>query len=387
MSDQATSTGVDHSAHCENCAAALHGEFCHACGQSVHNPIRHFGHAIEEFFEAFWHLDGRVFRTLRDLWFPGRVAINYLAGHRARYIAPLRLFVILSVLTFFIGAVSVHVDDNPVTVTGIEEIRGAGTVEEVERIRDAMTAEIEAARVEAGNTPGIDPALVAAEVRIHGAAANRIVELTGEPAAGDTGESSAPGGKRPSSLQFNSFGHKGVWDAETNPLVVNWWPRFANDWLNRKVGNLDKNMQSFDGAAPDVWLQGIMSSAPSALFLLVPVFALLLKVAYLFTRRVYLEHLVVALYSHIFLLLMLTAAFLLAALDDWVGTRAAGVVSALAMFAILVWMPVYLLMMQKRVYAQSWWLTVPKYLVIGFIYFMMLTFATLLVFLGRLTAA
>ena len=108
--------------HCENCAAALHGEFCHACGQSIHNPIRHLGHAIEEFFEAFWHLDGRLFRTLRDLWTPGRVAINYLAGHRARYIAPLRLFVVTSVLTFFVGALVVHVDESSTDVSGVESI-------------------------------------------------------------------------------------------------------------------------------------------------------------------------------------------------------------------------------------------------------------------------
>src|SRR5690606_35965570 len=165
MSEQATSTGVDHApVHCENCATHQQGEFCHAFGQTVHAPFRHSGHAVQEFFEAFWHLDGRLFRTLRDLWFPGRVAINYLAGHRARYIAPLRLFVVLSVLTFFIGAVSVHVDEDPVTVTGIEEIGAAASVEEVERIRDTMVARIEAARAEAGNTPGVDPALVAAEV-------------------------------------------------------------------------------------------------------------------------------------------------------------------------------------------------------------------------------
>ncbi|GHD66051.1 hypothetical protein GCM10007164_04040 [Luteimonas padinae] len=42
----------------------------------MHNPIRPLGHAVEEFCEAFWHLDGRVFRTLRDLWSPGEVAIN-----------------------------------------------------------------------------------------------------------------------------------------------------------------------------------------------------------------------------------------------------------------------------------------------------------------------
>src|SRR5690606_1463719 len=280
-------------ARCENCAAVLHGEFCHACGQSVHNPIRHAAHAVEEFFEAFWHLDGRVFRTLRDLMSSGRVAINYLAGHRARYIAPLRLFVILSLLTFFIGAAAVHVEESPVSITGLSEIAAASTVAEVERIRDQAVADIEQARADAGNTPGVDPTLVAAEVRIRSAAANRVVELTGRPAAEGTGDAPPQAERR--RMQINLFGHKGEWDAETNPLVIGWWPQFANDWLNRKVGNLENNMQSFNGAAIDAWLQGAMAAAPSALFLLVPVFALLLKLAYLFTRRLYLEHLVVAL--------------------------------------------------------------------------------------------
>lgn len=89
--------------HCENCGAALQGPYCHACGQPVVSPVRHAAHAVEEVFESFWHLDGRVFRTLRDLMVPGRLALQYLAGHRVRYIAPLRLFVILSLLTFFVG--------------------------------------------------------------------------------------------------------------------------------------------------------------------------------------------------------------------------------------------------------------------------------------------
>src|SRR5690606_1987266 len=322
--------------------------------------------------------DGRVFRTLRDLMSPGRVAINYLAGHRARYIAPLRLFVILSLLTFFIGAAAVHVEESPVSITGLSEIAAASPVAEVGRIR-------EQARADAGNTPGVDPTLVAAEVRIRSAAANRVVELTGRPAAEGTGDAPPQAERR--RMQINLFGHKGEWDAETNPLVIGWWPQFANDWLNRKVGNLENNMQSFNGAAIDAWLQGAMAAAPSALFLLVPVFALLLKLAYLFTRRLYLEHLVVALYSHTFLLIMLTLAFLVSALDGLVTSRPLGILLDLAFAAVLLWMPVYLLLMQKRVYRQAWWLTVLKYLVIGNIYFVMLTFATVLVFLARLTSA
>nr|WP_313509427.1 DUF3667 domain-containing protein [Stenotrophomonas geniculata] len=88
------------SAHaaCENCDTALHGHYCHRCGQSAHNPLKHVGHAIEEVFESFWHLDGRIFRTLRDLWVPGRIALNYLKGRRVGYVQPLRLFVILTCL-------------------------------------------------------------------------------------------------------------------------------------------------------------------------------------------------------------------------------------------------------------------------------------------------
>lgn len=372
--------------HCENCATPLQGGFCHACGQSVHNPVRHMGHALEEFFEAFWHLDGRVFRTLRDLMFPGRVAVNYLAGHRARYIAPLRLFVVLSVLTFFIGAVAVHVDDRAgVTVTGLDAISAAATADEVERIRDEALAGLEQLRAEAGNAPGVDPALIAGEVRIRAAAADRLVELGAAPTGG---EAAAVARERASRrLQLNMLGHSGEWHPVDNPLVVAWLPGFANDWLNYKLGNFEENLRSVDRSSADEWVQGMMAAAPSALFLLVPLFALLLKIAYLFTGRLYLEHLVVALYSHAFLLIMLTLAFVLSAIGDWASPGVLGVVPSLCFAAVLLWMPVYLLLMQKRAYGQAWWLTVLKYVVVGIVYFVLLLAATLLVFLARLTAA
>ena len=378
--------------HCENCDAALQGEFCHQCGQSMHNPIRHAGHAIEEFFEAFWHLDGRVFRTLRDLMSPGRVANNYLAGHRQRYIAPLRLFVVLSLLTFFIGAATVHFDETSVVDVddSVGRFEQATTVAEVERMRDELTAELQKAHEASSNVPGVDAALIAAEVRIRSAAANRLVELgqsreeATRATADDAGSAPAPEDK---GLRIGLFGHTGDWDAETNPLVVGWLPGFANDWLNRRVGNIERNMESEDFASAEYWVQGMMAAAPTALFLLVPVFALLLKAVYLFSRRLYLEHLVVALYSHAFLLLALAAMFVLSMLGNWLASASVwvGIVIATATVALMCWMPVYLLLMQKRVYRQGWWLTSLKYLVVGNIYFMMLLVATILMFLARLS--
>ena len=365
---------------CENCAAPLQGPYCHDCGQSVHNPVRHLGHAVEELFEAFWHLDGRVFRTLRDLWAPGLVAINYLAGHRARYIAPLRLFVILSVLTFFIGTLAVHVEGDVVQVSGVEEIAAAGSVEEVEAIRDRMLGELAQARSGPDqDTPALDAVLATAEGRLREAAARRARELGASP----DGAEPAPTRSR---LRVDLFGHRGDWDAEANPMRIGWLPGFANDWLNRRIGNLQANMQSGEGFGADTWLRAIMSGAPTALFLLVPVLALMLKVAYLNTPRLYLEHLVVALYSHVFLLLMLLLAFLLLALGDWIAWPPLHVVLNLVLVAVFLWMPAYLLLMQKAVYGEGWGLTVPKYLVVGGIYLLMLIVATLLLFLGQLTS-
>ena len=71
---------------------------------------------------------------------------------------------------------------------------------------------------------------------------------------------------------------------------------------------------------PELFFTRLIGSVPSALFVLVPVFALLLKFAYIETRRVYLEHLVVALYSHVFLLIMLTLAFVLSAANSRVSS-------------------------------------------------------------------
>lgn len=184
-----------HPTHCENCGAALQGHYCHDCGQSVVNPIRHAAHAMEEVFEAFWHLDGRIFRTLRDLVSPGRVAINYLSGQRAKYVAPLRLFVVLSVLTFFVAQLVIHVESQDTTVELLDEGVGnpgrtqnvnrenkrfatATTIEQVERIRATQLAELAEGR-DAVSTmlPHVRKPFEVAMVDVNTAADKRIQQL------------------------------------------------------------------------------------------------------------------------------------------------------------------------------------------------------------------
>lgn len=367
-------TGHDMPAQCENCDAPLHGPYCYDCGQSVHNPVRHAGHALEEVFESFWHLDGRVFRTLRDLLVPGRTAAEYLAGHRQRYLPPLRLFVIMSLLAFFVGRLAIHIDDQPITPQiDVSAITGSQTVAEVERHRDRMLAGFEAGRKEAGDVvPGVNALLIASQVKIQGEAANRIAELTpGAPPASTTPPSASPVAAPavpPSKGELFSTENEN-WKADLKPVQITWLPDFVNSWLTRKTILARENIERMSDR-PDRWFQTLMASLPSALFVLVPVFALMLKLAYVFKRRLYLEHLAVALYSHVFLLMALTAIFALMAVSGWISAYAQwlALVFNAGIIALLVWMPLYLLLMQKRVYAQGWPMTLVKYAVIGMVY-------------------
>ncbi len=86
---------------CQNCGAMLSGPFCHACGQSGH-VHRTLGHVVEEFAHGVFHVESKGWRTLPMLVVnPGRLTREYIHGKRARYIAPLALFLFMVFLTFF----------------------------------------------------------------------------------------------------------------------------------------------------------------------------------------------------------------------------------------------------------------------------------------------
>jgi hypothetical protein len=160
--------------------------------------------------------------------------------------------------------------------------------------------------------------------------------------------------------------------------VIGWLPAMANaklnDWAGRAQANVRRLRKEQDG---NLLKDAFLSVVPQTLFVVLPLFALLLKVLYLFKRRLYMEHLVVALHSHAFLCLVLLLQSLLALLagvvsapDGWVD-GAFGWVEA----ALWIWAPVYLLLMQKRVYGQGWIMTGLKFGAIGIAYLFLLGFA------------
>jgi Protein of unknown function (DUF3667) len=79
-------------ATCLNCEAALHGEYCVACGQRALDLNAPTWDVVRDAVSDATDFDGRVLQTLRALFAPGKLTLEFLRGKRAPYVGPLKLF-------------------------------------------------------------------------------------------------------------------------------------------------------------------------------------------------------------------------------------------------------------------------------------------------------
>ncbi len=88
------------SALCRNCGAEVRACFCESCGQKVHEHHGSLWSLLTELLSEWFALDGRLLSSLRALLRPGSLTIAYLEGKRVAFLAPLRLYLLASVLLF-----------------------------------------------------------------------------------------------------------------------------------------------------------------------------------------------------------------------------------------------------------------------------------------------
>ena len=86
---------------CLNCGSRLSGPFCAQCGQKRPSTDLTFREFLQETTHELTHWDGKVPGTLKALFFrPGLLTVDFLAGRRARWLPPLRLYLICSIAFF-----------------------------------------------------------------------------------------------------------------------------------------------------------------------------------------------------------------------------------------------------------------------------------------------
>lgn len=87
--------------NCLNCSALLSGPYCSSCGQKKRALRIGFREFLHDLIHEFAHLDGKFARTMGLLLRkPGQPTIEFLAGRRASYVSPVRLYLIWSAVFF-----------------------------------------------------------------------------------------------------------------------------------------------------------------------------------------------------------------------------------------------------------------------------------------------
>lgn len=375
---------------CENCGTPLLGEHCYACGQPTKGLVRHFSSVAGDFMDTVFNVDSRVLRTIGPLLLrPGWLTLEYFAGRRVRYVTPARLFLFLSLLAFFAIHARIEVgDEGSVTVapqtSGISVRSGtldtARTVAEVEAARKDALAEIDKGIADLRDVPAGAAGVAAMQVaraRIVAAADARADWIRRSEAARARGQPAPPeptvDGARGGSINFPVNGKN--WDPVTNPVDIAWLPAAGNRLLNRRLAHAREALDRDGGERTLV--EALFNVLPQTLIVMMPLFALMLKLAYFFKRRLYMEHLIVALHSHAFIALALSLVMGFSWLQEVLGASS-GFMNNLFGWGIgltSAWIPVYLLLMQKRVYGQGWLMTLLKFGVLGFLYSILLGLA------------
>ena len=99
---------------CLNCGAALAGRFCAACGQKAQSLRTPIGAFLADSFTEFFGVDGRVWRTVRDLIaHPGKLTVDFVEGRRTAALRPFRVYLTATLLFFVTLGLASSGDDAP----------------------------------------------------------------------------------------------------------------------------------------------------------------------------------------------------------------------------------------------------------------------------------
>ncbi len=300
--------------HCENCGTALTGPYCAQCGQPAVDYHRSFGSLLADAADAFFNFDARFFQSFGLLLFkPWRLTNEFVEGKRARHVHPLRVYLIASVL-FFLVINFLARDNHFQTQTKFDED--------------------EVATPAASAAPGAQPT-----------------------ASVSSGISPRPASSSPAAPS------KGFQMKVSDEPGKSGFGRWVQARVKDKIGPT--------GNRGDLFLRTLIQNLAPMVLCCIPLFALVLKILYIFKRRFYIEHLIFALHTHAFVFLstviIIGIGFLLALKSPVLTAIACPILGT----AVLV----QLLVAIRRVYRQNWFATVFKFALGSLIYVVLLSVA------------
>lgn len=390
---------------CSNCQEIITGLYCSHCGQCSESNIKYFWTVILHILDDIFSFDSRASRTLWPLLTrPGFLTNEYIQGRRVLYVPPLRLYLFISIIFFislkFFAAsennnISKLESDNELlsqVTNHISELELKYQVlvnnQNSENQQHHLQA-VQLAKQKLDAFKSYQSDLSNPDNKLLKAIASGLVSLEFKKLKSDKPLSDKQQEQYASLTSKLVKARKGenlkllnIGNNSDGTLSFDFLSAEKNLMLNNFAVQLEEKTSSSlkDGTGP--LLQQTISKLPQLMFVLLPLFAALLKIMYLFSNRFYMEHLTVALHSHSFVFISILLIEIIDYLQDTFLKASSWLDSTLHIISIilLAWVPIYLFVMQKRIYKQGYAITFIKYSIVGVAYSALITMTAIVAF-------
>lgn len=318
--------------NCLNCGTDVVGKYCHICGQENIEPKETIWHLLVHLFEDLTHFDGKFFTSMRDLILkPGFLSLEYMKGRRVRYLNPIRMYLFTSFIFFLIFFSLYKIDGNNLNV-GIN----GNNIDNMDSVQLKQFS-----KKYNNETP-----LTKKEIK------ERILDTA--------------------SIQLLSREYRSMVEYDSSVKAgkkYNWFEKqlvYKNIELNKKYKNNPRSLISN-------LFSKLQHLIPQMLFVLLPMFALFLKLLYIRRKSFYYtDHAIFTIHFYIFVFIDMLLIFGISKLEVITGFKWLQYLN-ISLILILFF---YLYKAMRNFYEQSRLKIILKYLLLLFSFF----FAVLLLF-------
>src|SRR5204862_910295 len=265
--------------HCENCGAELQGHWCAKCGQPAIEYRRSFRHVVADLLNEFLNWDSKFFTTIALLILkPWRLTNEFLAGKRVRYVNPLRLYLLASILFFFAvnyGAKGIRIDP-----TKFPEEKRAEVAAAIADKRGEIEAELRKDNLTPEQRQKVQKAL----------------DYLTKPSATTTPPPEETASPTPaSSASPTAESHQQTYGPVADRPFVVFDNAKSTTPFERWIEGRAKEKMGEHGTKMGLFISTLFSNLPYMMLCCIPLFALVLKLLYIRGRIFYIDHLIYAL--------------------------------------------------------------------------------------------
>ena len=351
--------------HCENCGAELQGHWCAKCGQPAIEYRRSFRHVVADLLNEFLNWDSKFFTTIALLILkPWRLTNEFLAGKRVRYVNPLRLYLLASILFFFAvnyGAKGIRIDP-----TKFPEEKRAEVAAAIADKRGEIEAELRKDNLTPEQRQKVQKAL----------------DYLTKPSATTTPTPEETASPTPaSSASPTAESHQQTYGPVADRPFVVFDNAKSTTPFERWIEGRAKEKMGEHGTKMGLFISTLFSNLPYMMLCCIPLFALVLKLLYIRGRIFYIDHLIYALHIHSFFY----AGIMLIVLAT-IGVTRFGPGAIAGWLIALLWIAfvTQIFLSIRYVYRQGWFFSIFKFIFGGFVYLMVLLFALAITFFATL---